>query len=359
MTIYLIAFAVTLAFTVVLTVAGLGAAFILVPIYLALGVEMHSAQATALLLNAIAMAFACARYIPAKLVDFRVAVPIVIVATALSPLGAYTSSFVPVTTLKWLFIGFLVFAGTMMLFYRPTPRELAGRGEILGVGLGVADQHVRARRKLTHRRRAPAERQQRRGEPVRARHVDQRGGAAAAFPAPDFRRLQRLAVQPLAAADRSAAERGEGRREDRDRIGAHTAARAQDRGEFGADMAAQGRIELLEQKAGPTGVGDGLGGRGGGLGGHRAGVAVDRPDVRRSGPLARLQRDHGAQAARGADDRAIRGARQVVGDDGQSGDAERRHHKRAPQPKLLYIVFLRMNPSMPCGPSSPPTPLMR
>lgn len=137
MTIYLIAFAVTLAFTVVLTVAGLGAAFILVPIYLALGVEMHSAQATALLLNAIAMAFACARYIPAKLVDFRVAVPIVIVATALSPLGAYTCSFVPVTTLKWLFIGFLVFAGTMMLFYRPTPRELAGRGEILGVGLGV------------------------------------------------------------------------------------------------------------------------------------------------------------------------------------------------------------------------------
>src|SRR5665811_2012409 len=91
---YLIAALVTLAFTIVLTVAGLGAAFILVPIYLALGVSMHSAQATALLLNAIAMAFACARYIPAKLVDFRIAIPIVIVATALSPLGAYTSYFV-------------------------------------------------------------------------------------------------------------------------------------------------------------------------------------------------------------------------------------------------------------------------
>ena len=137
MSVYLIAALVTLAFTIVLTVAGLGAAFILVPVYLALGVEMHSAQATALLLNAIAMAFACARYIPAKLVDFRVAVPIAIVATALSPLGAYISSFVPVTTLKWLFIAFLVFAGAMMLFYKPKPREVAGRGEVLGVGLGV------------------------------------------------------------------------------------------------------------------------------------------------------------------------------------------------------------------------------
>ena len=137
MTIYLIAFVVTLAFTVVLTVAGLGAAFILVPIYLALGVEMHSAQATALLLNAIAMAFACARFIPAKLVDFRVAIPIVVVATVLSPLGAYASSFVPVTTLKWMFVGFLVFAALMMLLYKPKPRPAMLPAQVAGVGVGV------------------------------------------------------------------------------------------------------------------------------------------------------------------------------------------------------------------------------
>jgi Predicted permeases len=134
---YLIAALVTLAFTIVLTVAGLGAAFILVPVYLALGVSMHSAQATALLLNAIAMAFACARFIPAKLVDFRIAVPIVIVATVLSPLGAYTSSFMPVTTLKWLFVGFLVFAAMMMLFYKPKPRPAMAPAQVAGVGMGV------------------------------------------------------------------------------------------------------------------------------------------------------------------------------------------------------------------------------
>ncbi len=137
MTVYLLAAGITLFFTVWLTIAGLGAAFILVPLYLALGVELHSAMATALLLNAIAMAFACARYIPAKLVDVRLAVPILIVATALSPLGAWSSSFVPVTTLKWLFIAFLVFAGAMMLFYKPQPRPAASTTRAVGSGVAV------------------------------------------------------------------------------------------------------------------------------------------------------------------------------------------------------------------------------
>lgn len=137
MTLYLIAALATLAFTIVLTVAGLGAAFILVPVYLALGVGMHSAQATALLLNAIAMVFACARFIPARLVDFRIAVPIVIVATALSPLGASASSAVSVIALQWMFVGFLIFAAVMMLFYRPQPRPTMTPATVAGVGAGV------------------------------------------------------------------------------------------------------------------------------------------------------------------------------------------------------------------------------
>ncbi|HUU03684.1 MAG TPA: hypothetical protein VM425_19770 [Myxococcota bacterium] len=44
-------------------------------------------MATALLLNSIAMIFASYRFIKAKLVLWKVAVPILIVATALSPLG--------------------------------------------------------------------------------------------------------------------------------------------------------------------------------------------------------------------------------------------------------------------------------
>src|SRR5665648_434918 len=87
MTTYLIAALVTLAFTIVLTVAGLGAAFI--------------------------------------------------VASVLSPLGAYTSSFMPVTALKWVFVGFLVFAAVMMRFYKPKPRPAMAPAQVAGVGMGV------------------------------------------------------------------------------------------------------------------------------------------------------------------------------------------------------------------------------
>ena len=68
---------VTLVFTTLLTIAGVGAAFILIPVFIALGVEVHVAMATALLLNSIAMSFASVRFIRNRLVVWRTAVHII------------------------------------------------------------------------------------------------------------------------------------------------------------------------------------------------------------------------------------------------------------------------------------------
>ncbi|MGQ9525940.1 MAG: sulfite exporter TauE/SafE family protein, partial [Armatimonadota bacterium] len=134
----LIAGLVTFVFTTVLTIAGVGAAFILIPIFLALGIDLHVAMATALLLNALAMVFACLRYVPARLVEFRTAVPILLVAAVLSPIGAYTSRNVPVPVLKWAFVGFLLFAASMMIFYQPkVGGQATSAGKLVGYGLGV------------------------------------------------------------------------------------------------------------------------------------------------------------------------------------------------------------------------------
>ncbi|VBB05973.1 sulfite exporter taue/safe [Lucifera butyrica] len=110
---------VTFAATTVLTVAGVGAAFILVPIYLALGIELHTSMSTALLLNGISMIFASITFAREKLILWRLALPILIAATVLSPAGAYASQFVPRNHLLLLFILFLLFAASMMLFYKP------------------------------------------------------------------------------------------------------------------------------------------------------------------------------------------------------------------------------------------------
>jgi hypothetical protein len=129
---------VTFAFTTVLTVAGVGAAFILIPVFLSLGIDVHTAMATALLLNAVAMTVASVRFVRNRLVVWPVAVPVLVVASALSPVGAWVSQGLDRSVLLWAFVAFLLFAALMMLFYRPRPRTLQARwGSLAGIGVGV------------------------------------------------------------------------------------------------------------------------------------------------------------------------------------------------------------------------------
>jgi len=129
---------ITFLFTALLTIAGVGAAFILIPVFTALGIEIHTAMATALLLNAIAMSVASVTFVKHKLVVWRIAIFTLVAASALSPLGAYVSHGLEREPLLWLFSAFLVFAGAMMLFYTPKPRSsAAGTGVQLAVGGGV------------------------------------------------------------------------------------------------------------------------------------------------------------------------------------------------------------------------------
>lgn len=135
---FLIAGLVTFAFTTLLTIAGVGAAFVLIPVFLALGIEVHTAMATALLLNAVAMSFASVNFVRRGLVVWRVALPMVVVAAATSPLGARVSLGLDRGLLLELFVVFLVFAALMMLFYNPRARHTsAAPGSLMAVGVGV------------------------------------------------------------------------------------------------------------------------------------------------------------------------------------------------------------------------------
>lgn len=129
---------VTFAATTVLTLAGVGAAFILIPIYLSLGIDLHTAMSTALLLNCIAMIFASINYIRERLILWRLALPVLITATILSPLGSYFSQYFPRNILLGLFIAFLIFAASMMLFYKPqASNQLKYSGARLTIGIIV------------------------------------------------------------------------------------------------------------------------------------------------------------------------------------------------------------------------------
>jgi len=138
LTTYIIAAVVTFVFTAVLTIAGVGAAFILIPVYYAMGIDLRIAMAVALLLNSIAMICAQPRFMRQKLVMLDVALPIIVIATPLSPLGAYVSKYTSKAALLWMFIGFLVFAASMMIFHHPKEREKqSSRAQLWGYGGAV------------------------------------------------------------------------------------------------------------------------------------------------------------------------------------------------------------------------------
>jgi hypothetical protein len=129
---------ITLVVTTVLTIAGVGAAFVLIPVFVALGVDLHVAMATALLLNAVGLTVASVRNARLKLIDYRAGLPILVIASAVSPLGARISLGLPRRLLVELFVGFLVFAALMVLFYRPRARRAEmGRAAALTLGAGV------------------------------------------------------------------------------------------------------------------------------------------------------------------------------------------------------------------------------
>ena len=119
---YLISAIIVLVFSGLLAMAGLGAAFLFVPLFYYLGVPLAEATPTALLLNAISLSFATITYWRAQLINWRVGLPVLVMAVILSPLGARVTPYVDKTILLALFAAFLVFAGFMMLFYRPKPR---------------------------------------------------------------------------------------------------------------------------------------------------------------------------------------------------------------------------------------------
>ncbi len=138
LTIYLVSAALVFIFSGLLAMAGLGAAFLFVPLFYYLGVPLAEATPTALLLNVVSLLFAAINYWRGKLINWRVGLPVIVTAVILSPIGARLTASVNKTLLLSLFAAFLVFAGAMMLFYKAKKREQAlARPVEVAAGAGV------------------------------------------------------------------------------------------------------------------------------------------------------------------------------------------------------------------------------
>lgn len=136
--VYVVSAILVFIFSGLLAMAGLGAAFLFVPLFYYLGVPLFEATPTALLLNVVSLLFATINYWRGKLINWRVGLPVMVTAVVLSPFGAKLTASVDKTWLLGMFAAFLVFAGAMMLFYKAKKRQQAlSRPVEIGAGMGV------------------------------------------------------------------------------------------------------------------------------------------------------------------------------------------------------------------------------
>jgi len=135
---YVVSALIVFVFSGLLAMAGLGAAFLFVPFFYYLGVPLAEATPTALLLNAVSLSFAAFTYWRAGLINWRVGLPVGVMAVILSPLGARLTPLVDKNLLLGMFAAFLVFAGFMMLFFKPKKRDHEmNRAIEVSAGVGV------------------------------------------------------------------------------------------------------------------------------------------------------------------------------------------------------------------------------
>ncbi|NPA50521.1 MAG: sulfite exporter TauE/SafE family protein [Epsilonproteobacteria bacterium] len=128
---YLEIFVITTALSAFFALGGVGSATALVPIMHFLGIEFNFAKAIGLFVNSATTITATIMNLKRGVLDIKFALPMAITLLISSPFGAYFSKFIDPKIVKWLFVIFLIFSATMILFVKKREKIHLNRKYIL------------------------------------------------------------------------------------------------------------------------------------------------------------------------------------------------------------------------------------
>jgi hypothetical protein len=96
---------------------GLGVAFIATPVLGLFGFDLkHVIMPWSLWLNGLTAIAGAITYARAKMVDWRTAIPLLIITTIVAPIGVWLLQFVPTNVVWWIYVGVLIFLAYRMAF---------------------------------------------------------------------------------------------------------------------------------------------------------------------------------------------------------------------------------------------------
>ncbi len=107
----------------IFSLGGIGAAIILIPILVSLGIPLQLAKPVGLFYNTVSLSGASVSNIKNKRLDFRIGIPIIIFSFLFAIVGAYISQFIPKNIILGIFILFLLFSSFMFLFNKKKKQE--------------------------------------------------------------------------------------------------------------------------------------------------------------------------------------------------------------------------------------------
>jgi uncharacterized membrane protein YfcA len=101
---------------------GLGVAFIATPVLGLFGFDLkHVIMPWSLWLNGLTAISGAVAFARARMVDWRIAIPLVVMTTLAAPIGVWILQFVPTATVWWIYVGVLFFLAYRM--WSPPARQ--------------------------------------------------------------------------------------------------------------------------------------------------------------------------------------------------------------------------------------------
>ncbi len=140
MEIYLLYFFVTLFFSTLFAMGGVGSAVALVSIFPMMGQSFDLSKALALFINTSSMISTSIMNFKRGMLDFKFAMPLVISVLIATPIGAVLSQYVNHIYLQWLLVCFLLISASLLLFGKKEAKTVYTKVWILyfiGFSVGI------------------------------------------------------------------------------------------------------------------------------------------------------------------------------------------------------------------------------
>jgi len=115
---YLSYFTLTLFFSTLFAMGGIGSAIALVPLFSIMGLPLNLAKAIGLFINTSSTVVASVMNLRRGVLQIRNTLPLIISILIATPIGAYLSQHINILYVKWLLVVFLVISGSLMLFQK-------------------------------------------------------------------------------------------------------------------------------------------------------------------------------------------------------------------------------------------------